>query len=289
MSISMGKIKIVFYLILLLTFLSFFILPLKSVYFTQGGVIIGYECHCLGIGSHISDRAIACHGIPYGCASQGYAINNLMRNFILVTILRFLPLAVIVGFILYKKLAVPKKIIYSLSIITALTIIACFFPPLLFNYLSNKESASKQDIQSSPVDDIKPKLLPQNIKRNIICYPDEYNNQIYKPIHGDNNSASSYYYFSHGNSVYLHKPITTCEGDCPGAGEGDFLIKNADHGTFKCIDLNFAKDKNHVYYWGEIVEKADPESFEPLDWPKSKDKNYYFNETKIEREIERMH
>ena len=39
------------------------------------------------------------------------------------------------------------------------------------------------------------------------------------------------------------------------------LVKGSDSGTFELIDHYYSKDKNYVYYSGNIVEKADPATF----------------------------
>jgi len=129
--------------------------------------------------------------------------------------------------------------------------------------------------------------LPDAANREIICYPLEYTNQIYRPL-DDNSSFTSFfkkqrYYFKFRNSVYYSEKC--CGGKNYGGTEFDVKLSHSDPDTFKCIDANFAKDKNQVYYWGFRVKKADPATFQPLDWPHAKDKNYYFNETEIEGKI----
>ena len=39
-------------------------------------------------------------------------------------------------------------------------------------------------------------------------------------------------------------------------------IKNADPQTFEVLNETYAKDKNHVYKNGEVLDGVDPESFE---------------------------
>lgn len=126
--------------------------------------------------------------------------------------------------------------------------------------------------------------LPVETEREIICYPAEYNNQIYKPL--DENSFSKMveprYYFKYKNTVYYHQESMGWDG----YSKFDKKLNNSDPDTFRCVDANFAKDKNQVYYWGSLVKKADPSTFEPLDWPRAKDKNYYFRQTNIESRVE---
>lgn len=58
---------------------------------------------------------------------------------------------------------------------------------------------------------------------------------------------------------------------------------NADLETFKYLEHTFAKDKNHAYRSGIIVEDADPATFEVLAITHAKDKNnVYFNGKKLE-------
>lgn len=62
-------------------------------------------------------------------------------------------------------------------------------------------------------------------------------------------------------------------------------IISADVNTFKILDSTkmYAKDKNKVYFLGDIIEGADPNSFELLNKPYyTKDKNYvYLSSTKF--------
>jgi len=133
---------------------------------------------------------------------------------------------------------------------------------------------------------IKKNKLPSEKNRNILCYPSEYTNQEYKPL--DDNSfdkqMGTRYYFEYDGVVYYHSPETmSISGSF--SSKFDSKINNSHPNSFRCIDANFAKDKNNVYYWGSVVEKADPETFEPLDWPRAKDKNYYFNGAEREKKV----
>lgn len=54
-------------------------------------------------------------------------------------------------------------------------------------------------------------------------------------------------------------------------------INIADLGTFIVLNQNdYAKDKNHAYYDGKIIESADPQSFEFINGKYTKDKNHVF-------------
>ncbi len=56
-------------------------------------------------------------------------------------------------------------------------------------------------------------------------------------------------------------------------------IINVDIATFTIISLGFSKDKNHLYFMGEVVENGLPKSFEQLNEHYFKDKNnIYFIE-----------
>lgn len=67
------------------------------------------------------------------------------------------------------------------------------------------------------------------------------------------------------------------------------VIEEADPETFTALSdtyLRYAKDKDHVFMWGEVMEEADPDSYEIVDtygvWHYSKDNNYiYYGNTII--------
>ncbi len=120
--------------------------------------------------------------------------------------------------------------------------------------------------------------LPPKEDRSILGYPSEHNKGLSK------NSSGGTYYFEHHGSLYYHAPAYA--GWHPSEAF-DRKIINGHPKTFTIIDSNFAKDKNQVYYWGKIVDKADPDTFRTLDWPRAKDKNYYFSQTEITGEIEK--
>jgi hypothetical protein len=129
--------------------------------------------------------------------------------------------------------------------------------------------------------------LPPESKRNILCYPAEHTNQIYTPFpeNSFDKVVGTRYYFEYNGFVYYHEPLNiNMNGEA--YGPHDTKKQNSDPKTFQCIDANFAKDKNQVYYWGSVVKKADPETFRPLDWPKAKDKNYYFRGTEITGKVD---
>lgn len=118
---------------------------------------------------------------------------------------------------------------------------------------------------------------PPESEREIIGYPSQFSRgNSYTDLFGRE------YYFKHKGSVYYH--YDSCGFDS--CDKGDVELKNSDPDTFKIIDSNFAKDKNYVYYWGRVVNKADPATFEPLDWPNAKDKNYYYSQTEITGKVE---
>ena len=57
----------------------------------------------------------------------------------------------------------------------------------------------------------------------------------------------------------------------------DRWIPNADPKTFEVLYKNWAKDKNNVYYAGEVVKWVDINSLEiSKDWLSAKDKNYIY-------------
>ena len=47
---------------------------------------------------------------------------------------------------------------------------------------------------------------------------------------------------------------------------GEKILKNVDLNTFKNIDSNFAIDKNHLYFTGEVLNDIDVETFEVVEW-----------------------
>lgn len=76
-------------------------------------------------------------------------------------------------------------------------------------------------------------------------------------------------------------------------------IKNVDRESFEVIDndpydnkysYNYAKDKNHVYFYGMIIENADPQSFQIINNKYIIDKNRLYYEDRrglyIVKEIE---
>lgn len=128
--------------------------------------------------------------------------------------------------------------------------------------------------------------LPPKEERNILGYPGKHNRgashgNFEELISGDNR-----YYFEYKGFLYYHQSQSVSVSGHKSPTR-DFKINNGDPETFTIVDSNFAKDKNQVYYWGSIVEKADPETFQTLDWPEAKDKNYFFSESKIIREVEK--
>lgn len=59
---------------------------------------------------------------------------------------------------------------------------------------------------------------------------------------------------------------------------------NADPATFEALSDIYGRDKNHVYYWGEILDSVDASSFRIIDEDYTADKNHiYFNTFKIEK------
>lgn len=63
-------------------------------------------------------------------------------------------------------------------------------------------------------------------------------------------------------------------------------LEKADKNSFTPLGTSmYAKDKNHVYYWGNVIENADVNSFEVIDFdkgpPLAKDKNHVYNWDKI--------
>lgn len=53
-------------------------------------------------------------------------------------------------------------------------------------------------------------------------------------------------------------------------------LEMADAGSLKKLGLNHAKDKNHVYSFGQVVEGADPNTFEHIDGQYWKDSSSVF-------------
>ena len=43
-------------------------------------------------------------------------------------------------------------------------------------------------------------------------------------------------------------------------------MEKVDFETFKELDKNLGKDKNHVYYEGKIIKDIDTETFEIISW-----------------------
>ena len=125
--------------------------------------------------------------------------------------------------------------------------------------------------------------LPQENDRHILGYPKDFNRGASAPT--IEHLWDPNYYFEFNGFVYYHQPSSVSVSG-HSSKTRDVKLKNSDPATFQMVDSNFAKDKNQVYYWGSIVEKADPKTFEPLDWPRAKDKNYYFNQTEITEKIE---
>ncbi|MFC1656030.1 DKNYY domain-containing protein [Patescibacteria group bacterium] len=61
------------------------------------------------------------------------------------------------------------------------------------------------------------------------------------------------------------------------------VIEEADPETFEALSdtyIRYAKDKDHIFMWGEVMEEADPDSYEVVDtygvWHYSKDNNYVY-------------
>lgn len=61
----------------------------------------------------------------------------------------------------------------------------------------------------------------------------------------------------------------------------DTIIKGADAKTFKIISYDWAKDKNHYYYFGKPILEIDYSSFRFLDYHYAKDKYHVFYDNKI--------
>ncbi|MFH0854820.1 MAG: DKNYY domain-containing protein [bacterium] len=137
----------------------------------------------------------------------------------------------------------------------------CYNAPVLTWTIYN---LPKKDYEIEFKEQIINKLHPKE-QREILCYC----------------SNGSSYYFKYNGVIFFHGESLTWSGSFA----SDIKLENSDSNTFECIDSNYAKDKNNVYYWGTKVEKADPESFKPLDWPNARDKNYYFEEYKIKHEF----
>jgi hypothetical protein len=58
-----------------------------------------------------------------------------------------------------------------------------------------------------------------------------------------------------------------------------YLIEDADLETFEAMEISrFSRDKNHVYYFGFLIEGADPKTFIPLNSVYSRDENHVFFE-----------
>lgn len=55
-----------------------------------------------------------------------------------------------------------------------------------------------------------------------------------------------------------------------------YIVQDADVATFKTIDGDYGKDKNHVFHREHVVKNADPASFKVLKGVYCKDKNYGF-------------
>lgn len=58
------------------------------------------------------------------------------------------------------------------------------------------------------------------------------------------------------------------------------VLSDADIESFEIFGLHYAKDKNHVYRDGKIVDYMDAQTFEYLDITYSKDKNYVYKNGK---------
>ncbi len=128
--------------------------------------------------------------------------------------------------------------------------------------------------------------LPPKEERNILGYPEQHNRGASQGNLEGLISGDKRYYFEYKGFLYYHQPQSmSISGHT--SPTRDLKINNGDPETFTIIDSNFAKDKNQVYYWGSVVEKADPETFQTLDWPRAKDKNYFFSGYKITREVEK--
>jgi len=55
------------------------------------------------------------------------------------------------------------------------------------------------------------------------------------------------------------------------------IIEKADASSFQIIQFPYSRDKNHVFYHEEVIEKADPKTFSVFETSYySKDKNYVF-------------
>ena len=128
--------------------------------------------------------------------------------------------------------------------------------------------------------------LPPKEERNILGYPGQHNRGASQGSLEELISGDKRYYFEYKEFLYYHQPQSMSVSGHKSSAR-DVKISNGDPETFTIIDSNFAKDKNQVYYWGSIVEKADPETFQTLDWPRAKDKNYFFSEYKITGEVEK--
>lgn len=54
-----------------------------------------------------------------------------------------------------------------------------------------------------------------------------------------------------------------------------------DYDSFELLKEGYAKDKSRVYYFGDIVDKADSRTFDVIGFAEGKDKNYCFRSNKI--------
>ncbi|GAB3951291.1 hypothetical protein GCM10028805_31120 [Spirosoma harenae] len=59
------------------------------------------------------------------------------------------------------------------------------------------------------------------------------------------------------------------------------VVKPADAETFTAINTEYGKDKNHVYYIGQIIPNADPATFTYLDGAYAKDKNNGYSQENL--------
>jgi len=64
-------------------------------------------------------------------------------------------------------------------------------------------------------------------------------------------------------------------------------IKNVDFSSFKIIQFPYSKDKNHVFYHSDVIEKADPNTFSIFETSYySKDKNHVYVYGKLLKEAD---
>ena len=98
-------------------------------------------------------------------------------------------------------------------------------------------------------------------------------------------SYASFYWLKDGKAYYLNGWLF--KDDEPElATIANYEIKEADIATFKIINFNYAKDKNHVYLYGKILTNRDSQTFQLVTekaYQYTKDKNHvYYNDEIID-------